>query len=101
MARLKVLAPRLKPALQASVAFPPKVADPYYFTPEWKALRVACFERDGYICVVQGCGKAACVADHVVPRKQGGLDDLKNLRSLCRTHDNGAKENHLGERRGG
>jgi 5-methylcytosine-specific restriction endonuclease McrA len=77
---------------------PPKQADPYYFTPEWKALRQACLKRDGYACVM--CGEPAIVADHIISRKAGGTDALSNLRSLCREHDNRFKERPGGWRRG-
>lgn len=84
---------------------PPKAADAFYFSAEWKALRAACFKRDGHRCVM--CGEPAVVADHVIGRRKwlaeglpGSPDTLGNLRSLCRTHDNRFKEGADGERRG-
>jgi 5-methylcytosine-specific restriction endonuclease McrA len=79
---------------------PPKVADAYYSTAEWKALRHACLKRDGFRCVAEGCGRPAIVADHIVSRRDGGADRLDNLRSLCRLHDNRWKEDAGGARRG-
>lgn len=79
---------------------PPKEADPFYRTTDWKSLRDACLKRDGYRCAVLGCNQRAFIADHVVSRKNGGTDTLENLRSVCRLHDNRAKEDHLGVRRG-
>ena len=49
--------------------------------PGWSALRAACLARDGYRCVL--CGAPATDADHIVPRAQGGPDELANLRALC------------------
>ena len=47
----------------------------------WSALRLACLERDGWICA--DCGGRATDADHVIPRALGGPDTLENLRALC------------------
>lgn len=58
--------------------------DPFYRTPEWRALRSACLERDGYRCTVPGCGSTdRLTADHITPRRRGGPDTLDNLRTLC------------------
>lgn len=78
---------------------PTKIADPFYFSPLWKALRKATFERDGYRCVTPGCGRPAKVCDHIVSRRKGGDDALKNLRSLCVSCDNKIKEDKNGKRR--
>ena len=83
-----MLAPRIPLARTAIVRLPPKEADPYYLTPEWRELRRQTLERDGGVCTVPGCGRAAVVADHIVSRKEGGADALHNTRSLCRLHDN-------------
>ena len=101
MPRLKTLVSRLVLASQAVAAPAPKQADPYYSTPEWRALREARLRLDGNRCTVQGCDLPAVVVDHVVSRRNGGSDDLACLRSLCRTHDNRFKEDHTGRRRGG
>jgi 5-methylcytosine-specific restriction protein A len=73
-------------------------SDPYYQTPHWRRLRAAALKRDGYRCVVPGCGKAAVVVDHIKRRRDGGADVLGNLRSLCRDHDNQVKERPNGKR---
>jgi 5-methylcytosine-specific restriction endonuclease McrA len=49
--------------------------------PGWPELRAACLARDQWTCRL--CGAAATDADHIVPRSQGGKDELANLRSLC------------------
>ena len=78
------------------------MTDPYYFTPEWRALRQYILERDNYTCVVLGCGDEAVIVDHITSRNAGGDDHPNNLRSLCRLHDNQIKERprRLGDRRG-
>lgn len=78
---------------------PTKVADPFYGTPEWRALRLACLQRDRFRCAIPGCEVRASVADHLVSRRDGGIDRLDNLRSLCRTHDNQLKELPVGRRK--
>ncbi len=79
----------------------PKRADSFYFTKEWKELRRACLERDGFRCVTPGCGRPASVADHIVSRRAGGPDRLGNLRSLCPICDNRIREGRNGRRRNG
>ena len=73
----------------------------YHSTAAWQRLRKRCLDRDGWTCTVPGCGAQAVVADHITRRQDGGADDLANLRSLCRDHDNAVKEAANGQRRGG
>jgi 5-methylcytosine-specific restriction endonuclease McrA len=94
---VKTLRTGVKAANLGIVRLPPKEADPFYASPDWKALRHACLERDGWRCVM--CGQPAIVADHILSRRSGGADTLANLRSLCRLHDNGFKEDVTGARR--
>ncbi|WP_051613401.1 HNH endonuclease [Rhodococcus sp. UNC23MFCrub1.1] len=52
-------------------------------------LQQRCFKRDNWACVQ--CGyvggtPGSLFADHVVNKAAGGLDDLANLQTLCRTH---------------
>lgn len=54
----------------------------YYQTSAWRRLSAACIERDGRACVYCG-GVANLVAHHLIPRKQGGVDRLSNLATLC------------------
>jgi 5-methylcytosine-specific restriction protein A len=58
------------------------VSDPYYQTPEWRALRAAVLRRDP-LCKTPGCGRASEHADHIIPRAKGGADAMFNLRGLC------------------
>jgi 5-methylcytosine-specific restriction endonuclease McrA len=73
--------------------------EPYYKSPEWRALRLACLKRDHFKCVVPGCGLKATSVDHIIGRREGGADALTNLRSLCKAHDNMVMQSSNGERR--
>ena len=59
----------------------PYQPDPYYQTPEWRMLRFDTLRRDKNTC--RYCGAYAHQADHVIPRKRGGLDALSNLVACC------------------
>jgi 5-methylcytosine-specific restriction endonuclease McrA len=94
---LRALPHKLK-AIRGIAAFAPKQADPFYLSKEWKALRLAVLRRDGFACVF--CGARASIADHIVSRRAGGEDAMRNLRSLCPSCDNKRKERPDGSRRG-
>jgi 5-methylcytosine-specific restriction protein A len=59
--------------------------DPYYQTKEWKALRLQLLNSEPLCaeCAKQGRVTPATVADHIIPREQGGSDLLSNLQGLC------------------
>ena len=59
----------------------------FYRTQQWRRLRAECIARHP-ICATAGCGQPSRVADHVVPRSQGGADDLENLVGRCITCHN-------------
>jgi 5-methylcytosine-specific restriction endonuclease McrA len=77
-------APGWKPAAKRK-----QVQDPFYQSPLWKRLRAACLARDGYQCTMADCptpdrGRSGVlIADHIKPRREGGADELWNLRTLC------------------
>ena len=101
--RLTNIKPRVAAADLTRAKLPPKTADTFYSTTEWKCLREACLRRDGFMCVGIGgkpCGSRASFADHIVRRRDGGKDDLANLRSLCAHCDAKAKERWDGSRKG-
>lgn len=53
----------------------------------WRFLRQQVLERDSYLCcecAKEGRVSAASDVDHIVPKSQGGTDDLSNLQSLCK-----------------
>jgi 5-methylcytosine-specific restriction enzyme A len=64
----------------------------FYHTAQWRDLRDAVLERDGYVCQVKlfGCDRVAVIADHITPRPKGvvgfnpAFDRLGNLRACCR-----------------
>jgi HNH endonuclease len=64
-----------------------------HFIDTWKAavrqrstVRTRVRARDGNLCQVRGCSRAAAHAHHIVPRSRGGTDDPENLVSLCAAH---------------
>lgn len=76
----------------------------YYWSAHWKALKRATHERDGWRCVVPGCGsKLRLVCDHIQTRPNVDhpthLDQLANTRTLCALHDNQVKEDRFGKRK--
>ena len=57
----------------------------------WEMVRAVALKRDGHMCVqcaANGQYREAKEVDHIVPKSQGGSDDLDNLQSLCKKcHD--------------
>ena len=51
-------------------------------TRKWRKIRKAILQRDHHRC--QYCQKRATHVDHIKPRKHGGLDGPRNLKSSCR-----------------
>jgi len=60
--------------------------------PRWDAVRLACLQRDGYVCA--HCGGEANEADHVLPASMGGRDVLENLVASCKPC-NGRRQDKL------
>lgn len=75
---LASLPSRLKP--------PPKTAEQFYQSPEWRRLVAQIKRERGNWC--ERCGsKHRVIADHIVERKDGGADlDPSNIELLCFTH---------------
>lgn len=61
----------MKGADLAIVRLPPREPDPFYLSLDWRALRERVFARDGYRCVIAGCGRRPIVCDHIVSRRNG------------------------------
>jgi hypothetical protein len=65
-------------------------------------LRRAVWSRDGARCAYVGATGARCLSrrflelDHVKPRALGGLDEVGNLRLLCRPHNDSERRRLLG-----
>lgn len=64
-------------------------------TPEWKALRVEVFIRDGGKCTYCGVKEKRMACDHVIPRIRGGSDDLSNLTTACRTCNSSKRDDSV------
>ena len=61
----------------------------YYDTRAWRALATVQLKYNPLcrVCLYQGKQVKGSVADHVIPRRDGGADALTNLQTLCRRHD--------------
>lgn len=71
--------------LPRKVPAPPKVADRFYTSPEWQALKRT-KRAEGAWCVVCGSTKRL-ILDHIIERKDGGADlDPSNVEWLCHLH---------------
>jgi len=88
---LPTLRSRIGLADLRTAAPPPKVADPFYFSAEWIALRDRVRREAGGRCQVPGCGRIerGMIVDHIVELKDGGAPlDRSNTRLMCRSHHN-------------
>ena len=88
---LRALQPRVALANLRTAALPPKVADRFYSSPAWIALRDRVRHEAGGRCQVAGCGRAErrMIVDHIVELKDGGAPlDRSNSRLMCRSHHN-------------
>lgn len=60
-----------------------------YCSSSWAETRKLVIARDGGVC--QACGKLVsleagdCHVDHIIPKSQGGSEDLSNLQLLHRS----------------
>ena len=60
--------------------------DNFYQSKAWKVLRMTVMERDCWLCqecLRRGIYNSATDVDHIIPRSQGGSDELDNLQALC------------------
>jgi len=86
---LRALQPRVALANLRTAALPPKVADRFYSSPAWIALRDRVRLEAGGRCQAPGCGCAErrMFVDHIVELKDGGAPlDRTNVRLLCASH---------------
>lgn len=81
---LRMLGPRLRQASLATARVPPKTAEPFYRSREWKALLARIIAERGRRCEACGATGQRLIGDHVVERKDGGAElDPANIRLLC------------------
>lgn len=81
----------------------PKVADPFYLTPEWRRFAAEMKRQRGNCC--EDCSRSGAgrgvklIADHVVERRDGGADfDPSNIRIRCMPCHNAKTAKAKGER---
>ena len=92
----------LKPG-EYRLADPPPPSGAYSFTRSLSAgIRAKVLERNGYTCQMCGAGagepdsqnpnrKVKLHIGHIIDKSHGGTDDLTNLRALCSSCNQGAK----------
>jgi len=88
---LPTLRPRIGLADLRTAALPPKIAEPFYSSAEWIALRDRVRREAGGRCQVPGCDRIerGMIVDHIVELKDGGAPlDRSNARLMCRSHHN-------------
>ncbi len=88
---LPTLRPRIGMVDLRTAALPPKVAEAFYSSAEWIALRDRVRREANGRCQVQGCGRIerGMIVDHIVELKDGGAPlDRSNVRLMCRSHHN-------------
>jgi 5-methylcytosine-specific restriction endonuclease McrA len=79
-----MIGPRVSPFDLRRAKQPPKAADPFLLSPEWRELMKRIIAERGRRC--QGCGREGCrvFGDHIVERKDGGaLLDPANVMLRC------------------
>lgn len=91
MARLQMLGQRLAPATPKReggwAAGHRGSATERGYGWAWQKLRAQVLKRDGGICRCKHCKESGAVriateVDHIVPKAQGGTDDLENLQAI-------------------
>ena len=86
---LPTLKPRVAEINLRNAKAPPKVADAFYSSAEWIALRDRVRREAGGRCQVPGCGRAErrMFVDHIVELKDDGAPlDRSNVWLICGAH---------------
>jgi len=86
---LPTLRSRIGAADLRTAAPPPKVAEPFYSSAEWIALRDRVRREANGRCQAQGCDRAErrMYVDHIVELKDGGAPlHRSNVWLLCASH---------------
>ena len=85
--RLQALRPRVATLSLQTAALPAKVADPFYSSAAWIALRDRVRREARGRCQMQGCTRRGAVVDHIVELKDGGAPlERTNVWLLCISH---------------
>lgn len=63
----------------------PDVANPKYSDPEYRRNRRTLM-APGTRCKVYGCVHMADEVHHILPLREGGTNDIRNLMPVCRHH---------------
>lgn len=82
--KLRTFGPRLREHRTQRIAPPPKTVDPFYRSPEWRALMASVIAERGRRC--EDCGRTGCriFGDHATELADGGAPlDRRNIRLLC------------------
>lgn len=86
MAKLTNLGPRVA-SLGERLAPPPKTADPFYQSIEWRNLCAILRRTRPNVCAREGCGKPVRIWNHIKERRDGGAAlDPSNIEGLCFKH---------------
>ena len=94
--------PTLKPGEYRLESSPPNIGEYSFTRPISKRVRAQVLERNGYTCQMCGAGAGDPDAEnpgrtvrlhmgHIVDKSHGGRDTLSNLRVLCSTCNQGAR----------
>lgn len=84
MAKLTMQPPRLTTLDTRIAQPPPKIADAFYSSAEWMALRDQVRREARWMCQVPGCTNRGHTVDHIVELKDGGAPlDRANLNLKC------------------
>ena len=84
MGKLTMLKPKLASVDLRTAAPPPKVADEFYSSREWREARAECIRRAHFRC--SNCPRVGIrlFADHITELKDGGHPTSQaNLQALC------------------
>jgi hypothetical protein len=108
MPKLRSLAPLVRPINTSRIIPPPKLRDPVYATPEFRAWRAEVVARASGRCEAidhgRRCSRAQpehrMYADHIQELKDGGLLlDINNGQCLCSSHHTSKTMSARAERR--